>query len=54
MSISSLLESQKGLKLDGFGDCFDRHLDGAPWSDKFGDGRIAQYKFYLGMGLKLT
>lgn len=38
---------EHGLKLDGFGDCFGKHLNGAPWSDKFGDGLIAKYKFYL-------
>jgi len=37
----------EGLKINGFGDCFNNHLEGAPWSDKFGDGVIAGYKFYL-------
>ena len=39
---------KEGLKINGFGDCFNNHLEGAPWSDKFGDGVIAGYKFYLG------
>ena len=41
---------EAGLKIDGFGECFGKHLNGAPWSDKFGDGLIAKYKFYLGHG----
>ena len=40
-----------GLKLDGFGHCFDKVLSGSPWaiymSDRINWGDFAKYKFYL-------
>ena len=37
-----------GLKLDGYGACFDRPVDKSPWGGtKLGNGLISKYKFYL-------
>ena len=41
---------KNGLKLDGFGECFGHRLQGVPWNDNFGEGKINKYKFYLGNG----
>jgi len=36
-----------GLKLDGFGACFNRTVTKSPWGTKLGEGLISKYKFYL-------
>lgn len=41
---------RSGLKLDGFGSCFDNNINGNPWQakDLETEGAIGKYKFYLG------
>ncbi|CAG5086938.1 Oidioi.mRNA.OKI2018_I69.PAR.g11410.t1.cds [Oikopleura dioica] len=40
---------RSGLKLDGFGSCFDNNINGNPWQvkDLETEGAIGKYKFYL-------